>query len=364
MASSAPSAVQDKLAWKSTSFAGPADFSVDLTPADRAELTDAVRRLPRGARLDQLTKSAVPLPTLGPRLTAAYEDVRSGRGFVLLRGLPTDGLSLEEFTAAVYVVGLYFGRALSQNAQGEIITQVVDATKEDATPRMYRSNLELRPHNDITAMITLACWNPAETGGLSVLVSGKTVHDEIKRRAPHLLAPLYRGYHYHRLGEEGPGETPVTPYRMPVFTNRSGQISVRYQRAGLAAGHHELGDKLTPLDIEALNMFDAVAADPENRLAFPLNRGEMVVINNYAVMHARSSFTNFPEPERKRLLVRLWLDADNFRDVPPEFNLFATNGIPRQDGKRCTYDFKKLYREDPVGSGGVPNLRLQEPAAR
>jgi hypothetical protein len=356
--------VQDKLAWKSTSFAGPQDFSVDFSPAERDELTAAVRRLPRGTILGQLTKAAFPLPKLGPKLTAAYEDVRSGRGFVLLHGLPTDGLSLEEFTAAVYGIGLYFGSTLSQNAQGELVTQVVDATKEDATPRMYRSNLELRPHSDITAMISLACWNPAQTGGMSVLVSGKTVHDEIKRRAPHLLEPLYRGYHYHRLGEEGPGEAPVTPYRMPVFTNRSGQISVRYQRAGLAAGHHELGDKLTPLDIEALNMFDAVSGDPENRLAFPLHRGEMVVINNYAVMHARSSFTNFPEPDRKRLLVRLWLDADGFRDVPKEFNLFATNGIPKQEGRRCTYDFKKLYREDPVGSGGVANLRLEEPAAR
>ncbi len=65
-----------------------------------------------------------------------------------------------------------------------MVTQVVDATKEDATPRMYRSNLELRPHNDITAMISLACWNPALTGGMSVLVSGVTVHDEIKKRAP------------------------------------------------------------------------------------------------------------------------------------------------------------------------------------
>jgi hypothetical protein len=363
MAPSTAPTSHDKIAWRGASFAGPQDFAVDFTQGERDELVAAIRRLPRGQDLARLSKADVPLPTLGPRLKSAYEDVRSGRGFTLLRGLPTDGLTLEEFTAAVYTIGLYFGRTLSQNAQGEVVTQVVDATKEDATPRMYRSNLELRPHNDITAMISLACWNPALTGGMSVLVSGVTVHDEIKKRAPHLLEALYRGYHYHRLGEEGPDETPVTPYRMPVFTNRSGQISVRYQRAGLAAGHHELGKTLTPLEIEALNMFDAVAAAPENRLAFPLNRGEMVVINNYTVMHARSSFTNFPEPERKRLLVRLWLDADGFRDVPPEFNLFATNGIPLQEGRRCTYDFKKLYREDPVGTGGIPNLRLEEKAS-
>ena len=48
-------------------------------------------------------------------------------------------------------------------------------------------------------------------------ISGRPIHDEIGRRAPHLLEPLYRGFHYHRLGEEGPDEEPVTPYRMPVF---------------------------------------------------------------------------------------------------------------------------------------------------
>ncbi len=64
----------------------------------------------RGQDLARLSKADVPLPTLGPRLKSAYEDVRSGRGFTLLRGLPTDGLTLEEFTAAVYTIGLYFGR--------------------------------------------------------------------------------------------------------------------------------------------------------------------------------------------------------------------------------------------------------------
>jgi len=36
-----------------------------------------------------------------------------------------------------------------------------------------------------------------------------------------------------------------------------------------------------------------------------------------------------------------------------EFNHFNTNGVPKQEGAACTYDFKKLYSEDPVGTGGV-----------
>lgn len=289
-------------------------------------------------------------------LSKAYDEVRAGRGFVVLRGLPADG-TLERFTEAVLEAGSHFGELLSQNAQGERVGQVIDATQDDPTPRMYRSNLELRPHSDITAMISLACWQKARSGGESVIVSGVTVHDEIARRAPQHLAPLYRGYHYHRLGEEGPGEEPATPYRVPVFCNTRDQLSVRYQRTGIAAGHRELGVPLGPEDIAAFDMFDQVAKAPENRLSFFLEPGEMIVINNYTVMHARTTFTNFPEPERQRRLVRLWLDREGFRDVPPEFRLFpSANGVPPQPGKRASFDFKQLYAADPVATGGIPRL--------
>src|SRR5215467_4578153 len=179
-------------------------------------------------------------------------------------------------------------------------------------------------------------------------------------RSPQLLEPLYRGYHYHRLGEEGPDEEPSTPYRTPVFANRNGQLSCRYQRAGIAAGMRERGVALEERDIEALNLFDSIASDPENRLAFFLERGDMIVINNYTVMHARTRFTNFPEPERQRRLVRMWFDREGFRDVPKEFNLFAVNGIPKQEGKRATFDFRKHFKDDPVATGGVPDLKISD----
>jgi hypothetical protein len=245
---------------------------------------------------------------------------------------------------------------LSQNASGDLITEVVDASAADPTPRMYRSNLELRLHSDITAMIALACWQPAKSGGLSYLASAAAIHNEILTRTPHLLESLYNGFHYHRLSEEGPDEEATTPYRTPVFTLRSGQLSCRYQRAGIAAGHKGRGVPLTDLEIEALDMFDAVAKSVHNRVEFTLGRGDMMVVNNYAVLHARTGFAQFPEPERARCLVRLWLDDAGFRDVPAEFNLMTANGVPQQAGRECTFDFKALYAEDPRATGGVPKL--------
>src|SRR5437667_227269 len=266
-------------AWRASSFENPADYVVELTSGDRGEMLAAVETLERSGRLSPvhaLTKTDFPSDELRKKLDRGYAEVRSGKGFVVLRGLPFEGLSLEQFTACAWGVGLHFGRALSQNAQGELVTSVIDATAEDATPRMYRSNLELRPHSDI------------------------------------------------------------------------------------AAGQRERGVPLDERDIEALNLFDQVAAAPENRLAFLLERGDMIVINNYTVMHARTRFTNFPEPERQRRLVRLWFDAEDFRDVPSEFKLFAENGIPKQKGRRATFDFKKLYSDDPVATGGVPDLKVSD----
>ncbi len=354
-------------AWRASSFRGPSDYVLELGPQDREEMLAALGALEKNRRLSPahaLARDDFRFGKLAAKLERAYAEVRSGKGFVVLRGLPVEGLALEQFTAAAWGVGLHFGRALSQNAQGELITGVVDATAEDATPRLYRSNLELRPHSDITAMISLACWNKSQSGGASIIVSGVSVHDAIRERAPELLEPLYRGFHYHRLGEEGPGEEPATPYRVPVFANRNGQLSCRYQRSGIAGGHRELGVPLDERELEALNLFDGIAAAPENRLAFFLERGDMIVVNNYTVMHARTRFTNFPEPERRRHLVRLWLDNEGFRDVPKEFNLFRTNGVPRQEGRRASFDFAKLYRDDPVASGGVPDLKVSDEAAQ
>jgi len=347
-------------AWRRDSFAGTADYTVNLTPADRAEIAAALVALRSGGRLEPaqaLVRADFPFVTLGERLRRAQDEVRSGRGFVLLRGLPIDGLVVEDFIAAVWGIGAWFGEPLSQNAQGELIGHVLDASSEEATPRMFRSNLELRLHTDWTAMIALACWHKSESGGASFLTSAVTVHDEIKRRAPEMLAPLYRGFHHHRLGEEGPGEEPVTPYRIPVFALRGGKLSCRYQRAGIAAGHRALGVALTEQELAAMDLFDEIARAPEHRLAFLLERGDMLVINNYTVMHARTRFVEYPDAARRRHLVRLWLDAEGFRDVPREVNLFAVNGVPPQAGRSCTFDFKQLYRDDPRATGGMPGAK-------
>ena len=352
------------MAWTAASLGGRERFALRLDAAARDELVAAVKAVGTAGRLTEpqrLSRADFRTPALDRQLAAAHAQVKDGIGFVLLDGLPTDGLTLAEYTAAVWMIGTRFGNALSQNARGEFVTQVIDATEEDQTPRMYRSRLELRLHTDITAMISLASWQEAAEGGESCLASALSIHNEILETAPHLLPALYRGFHHHRLGEEGPDEATTTPWRTPVFAWRGDQLSCRYLRANIAAGHRERGVALTEEEIAALDAFDAAARNPANRLAFTLKRGEMMVLNNYTVLHARTGFTQHPEPDRKRLLVRLWLDEPGFRDVPPEFNLMSgANGVPPQPGRNCTFDFKALYAADPRATGGAPRVAAHQ----
>jgi hypothetical protein len=350
-------ATNDPAAWTRSSFADENAYLVHLTAEDRQTIVDAVHKLRERGRLDvpveTLTKDEFAFGSLSAKLDAAYEDVRSGRGFTIMRRLPLDDqLTLDEFRAAVWGIGLHFGgRMLSQNASGELITEVVDATANDPTPRMYRSNVELRLHTDITDMLSLACWHKAESGGRSTIGSGIGIHDEIARPDPHALALLYGGYQYHLLGEEADGASPFTPYRVPIFAEVDGAVSVHYQRTGIAAGHRASGVPLSDEDIHALDLFDEVARMPEFRLEFDLERGDMLVINNYTVMHARGGFKNHPEPERIRRFIRLWPSGEHFRKVPKEFEHFDGPGVPPQPGKTCTFDFKDLAASDPRAVG-------------
>ena len=44
-----------------------------------------------------------------------------------------------------------------------------------------------------------------------------------------------------------------------------------------------------------------------------LEPGEASFLNNYTVMHARSQFDDWEEPDKKRLMLRLWLDVERKR---------------------------------------------------
>ena len=63
-------------------------------------------------------------------------------------------------------------------------------------------------------------------------------------------------------------------------------------------------------------MVDSLCNDPRFRLDMKLERGDMQFVNNYVVLHSRTSYVDNAEEARKRHLLRLWLRTPAFADYP------------------------------------------------
>ena len=49
-----------------------------------------------------------------------------------------------------------------------------------------------------------------------------------------------------------------------------------------------------------------------------LEPGDIQLLNNSVVLHARTDFVDYEEPERRRHLLRLWLNVETGRSVDPD----------------------------------------------
>ena len=62
----------------------------------------------------------------------------------------------------------------------------------------------------------------------------------------------------------------------------------------------------------ALRVFSSarIAASPELYFDMDLAPGDIQWLSNHTILHARTGYGDYPEPERKRHLLRLWLSLD------------------------------------------------------
>ena len=314
-------------AWKGAALRDDTTWFHRLTPDDLAEIDAALRRAQdKGLGPETITRDDFPLPGLAARLDEVLSQVRDGRGFFLLRGLPTEGYSEDEMFAIFWGIGMHFGAPVSQNSYGDLLGHVFDRGVKmgEGQVRGYQTNQTLRFHTDRADMTALLCLRPAKTGGDSSLVSSIAIHNEIAATAPDLLAPLYDGLPYVHVEEGGYTE----PRRIPVYSVRDGVLSCGIQRNTVNTAITVVGIAVSDREAAALERFDTLANHPEFRFDMSLEAGDIQFCNNYTVMHARTAYEDDPHPARKRHLVRLWLQFDRPRPVAPHFKEY--NGVPKQ----------------------------------
>lgn len=299
-----------------------AEWTYQLSAAEVAEIEAATASvMARGFDLVQISRGDFPLPNLGPVLDRLCGEVTDGRGFVLLRGMPVDG-PIEKTATSYWGVGSHIGSARSQNGKGHLLGHVYDLglglSATNPNIRSYATAEEQKFHIDRCDVVALLCLRHAKSGGRSRIVSSMSAHNVMAERRPDLLERLYRPLPVDRRGEVPAGKAPF--YEAPVFNPHDGLVSVLYSRLHIGSSQRfPEARRLEAEDYAALDMLAELAGDPELRLDMDFRPGDIQLLHNHTILHSRTEYEDWPEPERKRHLLRLWLAPASARPLPPVF---------------------------------------------
>lgn len=320
--SEAPTHISGPAAWLGAEMARDTQWIETFSPDELQELDDAIRQhVASGRSFGDISVQTFQLPTLGPRLKRILHDVLQGRGFVLLRGFPVDRYSTEEAAIAYLGVGAWFGAFRSQNAAGHLLGHVRDTGADINKPatRYYQTNRQLEYHTDSCDIVGLMCLKTSKSGGESRIVSSVSLYNAMMERRPDLARELFNAFPTDRRGEVPVGEQPW--FEVPVFNWFDGQLTTIYvgQYIRSAQQNFPQARRLTERELEALALLDELSNDPQFCLQMEFRRGDMQFLHNHQILHSRTDFEDWPEPERKRHLLRLWLAPKEARALPASF---------------------------------------------
>jgi len=309
-------------AWRGCDLATDRSWVVELTPAQSGELERVAQRaLGRGGVVTSLGRKYFAFGYCEDVLEDVRERVVDGPGFVLVRGLPVAGRGRELIRAMYWALGTRIGYGVTQNLQGDLLAEITDRGYDvnnlDVKPS--QTNAEQRPHTDPADIVALLCVNAARSGGLSRIASTMAIYNAVLENHPEYLEWLHRGFH-HNLRGDASAAAPLgcTPKPIPVYRYFKGALSCVFNASTIKEAQRRMGALVPEAEMEAIDYMVGLAKSDEYRLDMDFRPGDLQVVNNYTVMHWRTEFSDWPEPDRKRLLYRLWLKADNLRPVDPE----------------------------------------------
>ena len=335
----------DPAVWYRADWEQCDDWIIELTEKEIRELKNAVS-LSQAVPIVEMSACSFTLPSLASRIRKLRNELIHGRGFGVLRGLPVYEWDRESLARAYYGIGCHLGVPVSQNAQGHLLGHVCDLGLDPMDPvnRVYQTNYRQLFHTDSTDIVGLLCLQPARMGGQSSICSSSTIYHEIAARRPDLLKVLCQRFHIDRKGEIPQGEDET--YEMAVFYPDEERVTCIYARDFIdAAQRHSHVAPLTTEQVDALNLMDELAASGDLRLDIDFLPGDIQFLHNHQILHARTSYEDWPEPERRRHLLRLWLSTADGRSLPADFEA----------------RYGKIEQGQPRGGISVPGATLQAP---
>lgn len=288
----------------------------------RAAANDACRQDGGGVSYDRYELPAV--RALAIEIRRALYD---GLGFQLLKGLPIDGLTLQQMKFMLMVFGNHVGLVTPQTGDTPEIGEVMD-TGGGNKLFYYNRGGAIPMHMDPVDVVGLLCVRKAKHGGESGLSSSMTVHNEILKTRPDLLDILYRGYRHHKRHAKGVAEKNLLTDYCPVYYKLDNETICSIVPHVIEGAVEQGLLEFTPLEAEALEYFKQTAARLDFRIHMDLEPGDLQLLNNRCTLHNRLDYEDYAEADRRRLMLRLWLTMPEWQKLPPT--------IPHKDAELGT----------------------------
>jgi hypothetical protein len=303
-------------AWKGPELASDPCWVHRLSAEEIAELRQAIADARKtGLPCTALAREHVALPRLGPVIRGWMQDLNHGRGFVLVKGFPVLDCSKEDAALAYWAIGRHMGDPVPQNKEGELLGHVRNTGELETNPRarLYKTTRRQDFHTDGADIIGLFCLRRARAGGLSQIVSSASIYNEILRRRPDLAPLLFEPLYWDRAGEHPPGEKPYAT--LPICQLVNGRLRTFYIGWYIRnAQQYAEVPRLTEEQDQLLGLIEEIANDPAFHLDMDFEPGDMQFLKNSTILHSRTAYEDFDEPDRQRHLLRLWLTARELTD--------------------------------------------------
>ncbi|GAB1319225.1 TauD/TfdA-like domain-containing protein [Madurella fahalii] len=307
-----PTEVNAARAWAGSDFKSEDDYVIRLSPEDVLEIEAGLayfKALPGDLGPDDVSPTTFPLPVLGSRLVQASEIIHDGRGFVVLRGLQPDKYSnFDNILLYLGVTSYIAEKRGMQDFDGRMILHiqavVEDIKKHGSMPNSPYVARAQPFHTDLCDVLALYALNVAAYGGESFLASSAKIYNELAKTRPDIIEVLAKDDWIFDEFWQGQYHTRPLLYNFeshgPAF-----QFSRRPLTGSHFSPHHPAVPAMTELQAEALDAVYFLAK--EHALEVRLQKGDMLVFNNFAMLHARSGFADDEARGLRRHMLRLWL---------------------------------------------------------
>ena len=318
-----PSEVTEPWAWSGHDFEGDEGehrYVVVLSESEISEVESTLMAFKKtGGGPGDVSQETFPLPTsLAERLKDVAKNLHIGFGFNIIRGLdPSRYTALDNTLIYLGITSYIAPHRGVQDSGGSMIIHVKDLGRiiPDSELRQSPYARNAQPfHNDVCDILAMYVQETAAAGGESHVSSAAQIYNDIAAARPDVI---------HTLSKD---DWVFDKHRTPAYWNtRALLFNFQGKGPGFCFSRRPITGSptsprspgvppMTEVQAEALDMVHFVGVKHQHTMK--LQKGDIQLINNLAVFHARNGFRD--AVNQRRHIIRLWLRNDELAWPTPE----------------------------------------------